>query len=61
MVRSCRERSLAKVKVAAADIKLLMEEMGLEKGRADRILREQGGDASKALSWLLNDGLWSGA
>ena len=47
--------------MAAADIKLLMEEMGLEKGRADRILREQGGDASKALSWLLNDGLWSGA
>jgi len=49
-----RERELAKVNVSKDDVELIMTEMELNKDRADRCLREHGGDVVAALSALVN-------
>mmetsp|Transcript_41366 Transcript_41366/g.80829 ORF Transcript_41366/g.80829 Transcript_41366/m.80829 type:complete len:116 (+) Transcript_41366:37-384(+) len=49
-----REKELSKVKVSAADLQLVMSEMEVDEARADRVLRENGGDATAALRFLVN-------
>lgn len=44
-----REKALAAVKVADADVAVLAQELELDKKAADRRLREHGGDLKKAL------------
>lgn len=48
-----RERELAAVKVAAADVEVLATELELDKKAAERSLREAGGDLRRALEAYL--------
>lgn len=48
------ERELAKVTISKEDIDLIMCEMELPKERAERTLREHGGDVVQALTALVN-------
>merc|ERR1712212_916496 len=52
--RLARERELAKVAVSKEDIDLIVNEMEVKKDRADRVLREHGGDVVSALTALIN-------
>ena len=45
---------VVKVNVSKDDVELIMTEMELNKDRADRCLREHGGDVVAALSALVN-------
>ena len=47
--KMAKEKALAAVKVEAADVDLLDNELLLSKKDADRLLRESGGDALKAM------------
>merc|ERR1719312_2242441 len=49
-----RERELAKVAVNKEDIDLIIDEMEVKRDRADRVLREHGGDVVSALTALIN-------
>uniref|UniRef100_A0A6T8DQ46 Nascent polypeptide-associated complex subunit alpha-like UBA domain-containing protein n=1 Tax=Cryptomonas curvata TaxID=233186 RepID=A0A6T8DQ46_9CRYP len=49
-----RERELAKVKIERADVELIMTEMEVEEGKAERILRENNGDPIAALRAMIN-------
>lgn len=51
--RRARERELAAVKVVAADVDLIAAEFEMDRKRAERALREAGGDVKKALTALL--------
>lgn len=53
--RRARERELAAVKVAAADIELLAQEFEIDKRKAERRLRECKGDAKTAIESLLEN------
>eukprot|EP00939_MAST-03C_sp_MAST-3C-sp1_P002227 g2227.t1 len=48
-----REKELAAVKVSKEDIELVVSEFGLTGEKAERILRECGGDVEKALVALV--------
>ncbi len=52
--RQARERELAKVHVTKEDIDLIAEEMEISRARAERTLREHGGDVVEALATLTN-------
>merc|ERR1712126_288699 len=49
-----RERELAKVSISKEHVELIMHEMELPKDKAERTLREHGGDVVKALTALVN-------
>merc|ERR1719470_590070 len=49
-----RERELAKVVIAKEDVELIVQEMEIPKEKADRVLREHGGDVVAALTALVN-------
>jgi NACalpha-BTF3-like transcription factor len=49
-----RERELAKVMISKEHVELMMHEMELPKEKAERTLREHGGDVVKALTALVN-------
>ncbi|KAJ1496022.1 hypothetical protein T484DRAFT_2942746 [Baffinella frigidus] len=49
-----RERELSKVKIDRKDVELIMAEMEVEEAKAERVLRENGGEAIKALRALVN-------
>jgi len=49
-----RERELAKVVISKEHVDLIMHEMELPKDKAERTLREHGGDVVKALTALVN-------
>ena len=49
-----RERELAKIAISKEDVDLIMSEMELPKDKAERTLREHGGDVVKALTALVN-------
>merc|ERR1719369_1735889 len=49
-----RERELAKVVISKEHVELIMHEMELPKDKAERTLREHGGDVVKALTALVN-------
>merc|ERR1712106_1066192 len=49
-----RERELAKVVISKEHIDLIMHEMELPKEKAERTLREHGGDVVMALTALVN-------
>merc|ERR1719420_1729590 len=49
-----RERELAKVVISKEHVELIMHEMELPKEKAERTLREHGGDVVKALTALVN-------
>lgn len=48
-----RERELAAVRVEAADVELIANELEIPKDKADRVLREHGGDVGRALQSLV--------
>ncbi|CAG9467825.1 unnamed protein product [Pedinophyceae sp. YPF-701] len=52
--RRARERELAAVKVADADVAVVAREFDLDKKAADRALREHGGNLKEALAGLLS-------
>jgi len=52
--RLARERELSKVQVVKEDVDLIVAEMELPRERADRCLREHGGDVVAALTTLVN-------
>ena len=52
--RLARERELAKVAIAKEDVELIVTEMEIPRERAERCLREQGGDVVAALTALVN-------
>jgi len=52
--RLARERELAKVAIAKEDVELIVAEMEIPRERAERCLREQGGDVVAALTALVN-------
>merc|ERR1719347_1098854 len=49
-----RERELAKVAINKEDVELIMFEMEMAKEKAERTLREHGGDVVQALVALVN-------
>jgi len=49
-----RERELAKVTISKEHVDLIMTEMEIPKDKAERTLREHGGDVVKALTFLVN-------
>merc|ERR1712211_175705 len=49
-----RERELVKVVIAKEDVELIIQEMEIPKEKADRVLREHGGDVVAALTALVN-------
>ena len=49
-----RERELAKISISKEHVDLIMSEMELPKEKAERTLREHGGDVVKALTALVN-------
>merc|ERR1712029_807527 len=49
-----RERELAKVPVKKEEVDLIMTEMEIPKEKAERTLKEHGGDIVKALTALVN-------
>merc|ERR1712048_315515 len=49
-----RERELAKITISKEHVDLIMSEMELPKDKAERTLREHGGDVVKALTALVN-------
>ena len=49
-----RERELAKVTISKDHVDLIMTEMEIPKDKAERTLREHGGDVVKALTFLVN-------
>ena len=49
-----RERELAKVVISKEHVDLIMHEMELPKEKAERTLREHGGDVVMALTALVN-------
>eukprot|EP00090_Calanus_glacialis_P016828 TRINITY_DN2633_c0_g1_i1.p1 TRINITY_DN2633_c0_g1~~TRINITY_DN2633_c0_g1_i1.p1 ORF type:complete len:146 (-),score=76.55 TRINITY_DN2633_c0_g1_i1:46-450(-) len=49
-----RERELAKVVISKEHVELIIHEMELSKEKAERTLREHGGDVVKALTALVN-------
>jgi len=49
-----KENELAKVVISKEDVEFIMYEMELPKEKAERTLREHGGDAVKALSALVD-------
>ena len=49
-----REKELAKVVISKEHVDLIMHEMELPKDKAERTLREHGGDVVKALTALVN-------
>ena len=51
--RRAHEKQLAAVKISAADVELIAVEYELDKKKAERALREAGGDVKKALTALL--------
>ena len=52
--KSAKEKELAKVSINKADIDLIVEEMELPKTKAERTLREHGGNVIEALASLTN-------
>ena len=52
--RLARERELAKVAISKEDVELIVSEMEISKEKAERTLREQGGDLVQALTALVN-------
>ena len=48
-----RERELAKVPISKDHVDLIMTEMEIPKDKAERTLREHGGDVVKALTFLV--------
>merc|ERR1712156_1228738 len=50
--KAAREKELSMVKVKREDIELIMNEMEVSHGIADRKLREANGDVVQALCWL---------
>ncbi len=52
--RQARERELAKVQVSKEDVDLIAEEMEMPRTKAERALREHGGDVVEALAALTN-------
>lgn len=52
--RMARERELAKVVISKEDVDLIVQEMEITKEKAERSLREQGGDVVAALTALVN-------
>lgn len=50
-----REKELAAVKVSKEDVELIVSEFGLTNNKADRVLRENGGDVEKALVALVRN------
>ena len=49
-----RERQLASVKVKKEDVELIVNELEISKLKAERVLKENNGDLSAALSFLIN-------
>merc|ERR1712168_301012 len=49
-----RERELAKVAISREHVELIMTELELPKEKAERTLREHGGDVVQALTALVN-------
>jgi NACalpha-BTF3-like transcription factor len=49
----CRERELAKIKLKAEDIDLVVNEMDIDKAAAERALRQHGGDVAATLKTLV--------
>ena len=45
---------MAKVVIAKEDVELIVQEMEIPKEKADRVLREHGGDVVAALTALVN-------
>ncbi len=52
--KHARERELSKVQVSKEDVDLIAHEMDLAKTKADRVIREHGGDVVQALAALTN-------
>ena len=48
-----RDRELAAVEVSEEDVALLMAELDMDKAKADRALRESGGDVMATLAHLM--------
>mmetsp|Transcript_82 Transcript_82/g.94 ORF Transcript_82/g.94 Transcript_82/m.94 type:complete len:102 (-) Transcript_82:1080-1385(-) len=53
LVEIKRNLELAKVEIKSEDVDLLVKEMLVSKERADRLLRQHGGDVEKALYELI--------
>lgn len=49
-----KERELAKIKLPKEDVELVMKEMEISKGKAERTLRECKGNVIEALTILVN-------
>ncbi|GAV67354.1 hypothetical protein CFOL_v3_10860, partial [Cephalotus follicularis] len=50
----CREKELAAVKINAADVDIIANELELDKKVAERTSREHKGDAVAAIRYLLH-------
>lgn len=53
--QAARDKELAKIEVNPEDVDIIANQFLLEKAKADRILREHGGDVVAALSFLVNE------
>ena len=48
-----REKELAAVKISKEDLIVIVNEFGISEGKAEQILREQGGNLEKSLTYLV--------